>query len=215
MTIPFTHDQFLHVFAQYNESFWWFAILLWLATVYAVYAGFRKHRNLQFIVTVLLTVHWVWSGFFYHIRFFSVINPAATVFGIVFIAQGALLTWSGLVRKNLEPDLQDGRRIIIALVIVCYGLIYPLTGLLLGEKYPYMPVFAVPCPTDIITLGWLILIPVKNAWAIAIIPFLWAVIGGSAAIYLGVIQDAGLVAAGILAGLCLTLHSKGDGAIGQ
>jgi hypothetical protein len=69
--------------------------------------------------------------------------------------------------------------------------------LALGHRYPETPTFGVPCPTAILTIGALITarpIPV----ALAIVPALWAFIGGSAAWLLAVPADYVLLGAGAL-----------------
>jgi hypothetical protein len=53
----------------------------------------------------------------------------------------------------------------------------------------------VPCPTTILTLGLLLAVEAPPVW-VAIIPVLWAGVGGSAAVLLGVQADFVLLAAG-------------------
>lgn len=83
-----------------------------------------------------------------------------------------------------------------------------------------MPVFGVaPCPTTIFTVGVLL----TGTWHVArwllIVPGLWAAVGGSAAIFLGVPQDVALLAAlailllfavGHLSGLRFARHVASD-----
>jgi hypothetical protein len=70
------------------------------------------------------------------------------------------------------------------------AIIYPVIGIATGHAYPEMPMFGVtPCPVVIFTFGLLLLTvrPVPR-WLL-VVPFIWSLIGGSAAILLQVPQD--------------------------
>ena len=85
----------------------------------------------------------------------------------------------------------------MAVALIVYSLAYPLVGLAFGLAYPRMPIFAVPCPTTVLTCGVLLLAsPFRRVTAI--VPILWSAIGGSAAFVLGISADLALVAAGAL-----------------
>ena len=74
-------------------------------------------------------------------------------------------------------------------------LIYPAWGAFAGHSYPATPLFGVaPCPTTIFTVGVLLLGNWRAVRWLLIIPAIWSLIGGSAAILLQVPQDAGLLA---------------------
>jgi len=45
MQLPFTHDQFLDVFAAYNRTLWPAAALLWIATAAAVVQWLRSRTG--------------------------------------------------------------------------------------------------------------------------------------------------------------------------
>jgi hypothetical protein len=81
--------------------------------------------------------------------------------------------------------------------LVLYGLIYPLIGFTLGLEYPRLPLFAVPCPTTLITVGFLVA-AVGAPRVAAVVPVLWAVVGSSAAFALGIRADLALVVAAAL-----------------
>jgi hypothetical protein len=67
-----------------------------------------------------------------------------------------------------------------------------------------MPTFGLPCPTTIFTIGTLCLLRTPFPRHVLGAPFLWAAIGSQAAFLLGVYQDLGLLAAGLIgAGLLL------------
>jgi hypothetical protein len=88
----------------------------------------------------------------------------------------------------------------IGAVFILYSmLLYPLLGYAFGHHYPSTPMFGVaPCPSTIFTFGVLLYASSKVPWYFLPIPFLWSLVGMSAAISLQVPQDYGLVVAGII-----------------
>jgi len=67
-----------------------------------------------------------------------------------------------------------------------------------GHRYPRVPTFGLPCPTTIFTLGILLLASFPFPKSVFIVPFLWSVVGTSAAFQLGVLQDLSLLVSGLL-----------------
>jgi hypothetical protein len=77
-------------------------------------------------------------------------------------------------------------------------MIYPTLGYFLGHIYPKSPTFGLPCPTTIFTFGLLLWTDVKLPKTILIIPFLWSLVGFTAALTLGILEDTGLLVSGVL-----------------
>ena len=138
-------------------------------------------------------------GAVYHLGFFRRINPAATAFGALFIAQGAMMLWHG-VRGRLTVGAHGARAAIPGALLVAYALVaYPAIGYALGHRYPMSPTFGLPCPTTIFTLGVLLWMRPPVPRVLFVIPVLWALVGTAAAMTLGVPEDIGLsVAAAIV-----------------
>jgi hypothetical protein len=79
-------------------------------------------------------------------------------------------------------------------------ILYPVLGAMAGHIYPASPVFGImPCPTTIFTFGLLLWTERKVPGFLLVIPFLWALLGLSAAVTLGVHEDFGLPFAGLIA----------------
>lgn len=200
MALPFTVEQFLGVFASYNEAVWPAQILLYAIAILIIALIFLKKAERA--VPFLLAALWLWTGIAYHIFFFSGINGAAYAFGALFILEGLLLAFSGL-RFSMEKDLRG----YLGLFLIAFALfLYPLLNLLFGHSYPAMPTFGLPCPLVIFTFGVLLLAE-RVRWWLLLIPFLWSLIGISAAISLGVWEDMMLVIAGIVSSV-LILKSR-------
>ncbi len=198
MNLPFTIDQFLGVFEQYNSSIWPAQILLLLLALVALFFAYRPRRNSTRSVFAILGFLWLWMGIAYHIMFFAAINPAAYGFGAFFILQGALFmfaAWAGSSPTfQFRPDVHG----FAGALLILYALVvYPLLGYLQGRVYVQSPTFGAPCPTTIFTFALLLWAAGKVPAYLLIVPFLWSLLGPSAALSLGITEDLGLFIAGI------------------
>lgn len=198
MQLPFTHDQFLDVFAAYNSAFWWAAILLWLWTLLVAFRWLRNPEGTNRLVGWLLVVHWTWSGAIYHLGYFRSVNSPALLFGLLFILEAVLFAWLAYGGKRLEFASVTGFWRAVGGILVGYSLVYPAVGLAFGLAYPRMPTFGVPCPTVVLTVGFLLASNLSVARWIAVIPLIWTFIGGSAAFLLGVRADLVLALSGLV-----------------
>ena len=199
MNLPFAHDQFLDVFAAYNGALWPLVALLWLATVAALVAlGVRRLGPRM--AAVLLGVHWAVSAV-YHLVYFVTINPAARLFGAIFLIQSALFFWLALRGPGL--DVTWGRRPhqVLSAVFCVYAVLYPFLGLATGLEWPRMPAFGVPCPTTLLTVGLLLGLAPKRLRSLSVIPVLWCLVAGTAALRLGIRPDLALYAGAVLLAL--------------
>jgi len=152
----------------------------------------------------------------YHLQWFSSINPAAYLFGIVFIVQSLLFLHAGVLKNRLQFSGPGHVNSLIGWIFILYAmLIYPLLNMLMGHHYPAMPVFGIaPCPTTIFTFGTLLLTRSRVPLHIIIIPLLWSLVGVSAAVNLGIREDIGLVIAGVT-GAMLVIYSNRHKTNGQ
>ena len=209
-TLPFTVEQFLDVFATYNELLWPAALLLWIATLGALLLLTQRDSRATKTFGLLLAFHWGWAGVAYHLAFFRDINPAAVLFGVLFLAQAGLLAWWTL-RSRASIQWRPTFLTRAGVVLMGYALIYPVLGLALGLSYARMPTFGVPCPTTLLTAGALLVARDAAPRWLGVIPLAWTVVGGSAALLLGVHADLALpiAAALLLASMMLPRQSHG------
>ena len=212
MRLPFTTEQFLDVFARYNEAVWpaqWLLLALALA---AVALAFRESPSAGRWVAAILAALWLWMAAAYHLAFFRAINPAAVAFAALFVVQALLLAWAGVWRGRIASGQRSRPALVAGLSLVAYALVlYPAFGLALGHRWPAMPTFGLPCPTTIFTLGVLLLAAPAAPRVLLVIPLLWAAIGTSAAMQLGMREDFGLVAAGVVTVLVTMLRHRRSG----
>ena len=208
MQLPFTKDQFFDLFAAYNEALWPALIALWLVSVVAGLLLLSSPRPNDRWVSALLAAHWAWSGLAYHGAFFTRINPAAWIFAILFLVQAGLFVWVGVVQRRLSfvPG-RDGWT-LTAWLLVAYSLVYPVINAVQHPETARIPTFGVPCPTTIFTAGFLML-AAPRSWPLPIIPIMWSLVGGSAAVLLDVRADYALPLAGIALAIFSTRKLNG------
>lgn len=198
MQLPFTTDQFLGVMRAYNEAVWPAQLLLLVLGVAAVVFARRADRVGARSAGLLLAALWAWMGVVYHLVFFRPINPAATIFGAAFLLQAVLLAWAALSGRLVFERRRDAGAAAGAAAILYAMALYPALGHALGHRYPTLPTFGLPCPTTILTLGMLLWARPGSVALLAPIPLLWAAVGTSAALRLGMREDFGLAIAAML-----------------
>lgn len=200
MNLPFTQQQFFDVFERYNLAIWPIQIIAYGLGLVVVALLIWRLTLTDRAISAILALFWIWMGAAYHLAFFSEINPAAVAFGALFVLQGALFAFAGVVRPGLVFRARWGALAAVGVVMIAYALVgYPLLGLAFGHEFPRAPMFGVvPCPTTIFTFGLLLWTTGRVPKYLLAIPLLWALVGVSAALTLGVAQDYGLGVAGLL-----------------
>jgi hypothetical protein len=209
MQPPFTVDEFLRVFTAYNEAFWPAPLIFNALAIIVVVLAASRHLHAGRWIAGVLAALWAWMGVVYHWIHFAAINPAAYVFGALFVLE-AILLFRGSV-ADLNPSFRPRRDLFgfAGAALVFYALvIYPILGYLSGHTYPEAPTFGLPCPTTIFTLGVLLWSDSRlPVWLVAI-PLVWAVIGSFAAITLTITEDYGLLAAGVVAAALILTKNR-------
>ena len=197
MEVPCTLEQFFEVFRNYNETVFPVQVILYLLSVTVIYLTIKRTAKSDKIISGILAFLWLWMGVVYHLVFFTTINKAAYLFGAIFILQGILFLTLGIIKAKLSFKL-----ILFALII------YPFLGHFLGHAYPASPTFGLPCPTTIFTFGLLLLTDKNCPVAIIIIPFVWSIVGFTAAFNFGVWEDTGLLIAGLITLFMLLIKKR-------
>lgn len=209
MAPPFSKEQFFDVFVAYNTSVWPAQVVLTLLAVAVVVLVLGRKAGGGRAVPLVLGLLWAWMGVAYHWVFFADINPAAGIFGALFVTEGALFFWLASRREAavFRPRF-DWAGITGGFFVLYALLIYPLLGIALGHRYPANPTFGLPCPTTIFTVGMLLWMKGKVPWTLLIVPAVWAVVGFSAVRFFGVVEDAMLPVAGLLGGSLILWRNR-------
>lgn len=209
--MPFTIKQFLEVFANYNQAIYPMQLVLLAIGFAGILFAVKTNKHSNKLVALILTTLWLWAGIVYQIMFFSEVNNMAYLFGVLFIIQSAIFFYAGVMQKSLSFRFQINKNGFTGILLLIYALLfYPLLGAYFGHTYPYSPTFGVPCPTTIYTFGLLLWTNKKLPIYVLAIPFLWTLIGFSAAILFGVSEDIGLLVAGIVGTFLLVFWTNED-----
>lgn len=208
--LPFTTEQFLQVFEQYNRAIWpaqWIGYLLGVSAVHLAVA--RKPGSDRYLNRIL-ALFWIWMGVVYHLLFFSGINTAAWLLGVLFVVQGAAFLLLNKTGIQLQYGYRNDLYGITGGALILYAMVlYPLLGHLMGHAYPQSPVFGVaPCPTTIFTFGLLLWTKGRVPYWLLAIPGIWSLVGFSAAVSLTIYEDTGLVVAGLAAVILLVRRNR-------
>jgi hypothetical protein len=210
MGLPFTTEQLLAVFERYNQAIWPAQTVAYVLGLAAISLILRPCPYSDRIVNSILVSLWLWTGLVYHVLFFARINPIATLFGAAFIGQAAIWAFVGVVQGRLRFRIARELPSLVGAVFVVYAMVlYPLTGLLLGHSYPRSPSFGLtPCPLTIFTFGLLLWSRARVPRYVLAIPIAWSVVGFSAAVSLGIVEDLGLLVAAIICTVLLSGPSR-------
>lgn len=199
MSLPFTAEQFFAVFAAYNAAIWPAQLAAYGLGLLAVIALLFAKPAGRAILTAL-AIMWAFNGIAYHMVFFAQVNPAAYGFGALFLLQAVLFAGFALAKADVQFVAAADARSLLGAAMLAYALIiYEIAGYYAGHGLLAGPLFGVaPCPTTIFTIGMLAFARGRLVAWLAIVPLLWAIIGTSAAVMLGVPEDFGLAAAGVV-----------------
>ncbi|MBK9331314.1 MAG: hypothetical protein IPM96_02660 [Ignavibacteria bacterium] len=209
MKTPFTADQFLEIFKNYNQGVFPMQIVFYMLSIIVIYLTFRPTAKSDKIISGLLAFFWLWMGVVYQLYYFTEINNAAYLFGVVFILQSILFLTFGVFQNKLSFNFRyDGYGITGIILILFALIIYPVLGYSFGHVYPYSPTFGLPCPTTILTFGLLLLSDRKCPLTILIIPFAWSIVGFTAAFSFGIIEDIGLLVSGLLTIIMVLMRNR-------
>jgi hypothetical protein len=195
--LPFSREAFLAVFAAYNDATWPIQFLAFGAGLAALAAPRFRTRAASRLAIFIVAGMWLWTGIVYHGLFFGTVNPAASVFALMFVAQAGLLALLAL-EAPLFVLRRTGAKALGAGLIVYAMALYPLIGLLTGTWHQRAAFGVTPCSLALFTLGLLLLAEPRPPRRLWIVPLLWSMIGGTAAFLLGIVQDWVLLLSGPL-----------------
>lgn len=177
----FAPRTYYRLFELYNLELWplqLLALALGLAVLVLARRGGERAGRASAVILVLC---WLWVAWGFHWQRYASINLAAGYFALAFVAQAALLLWSGVLRGRLAPPATSRLQQRAGLVLLLFALlIFPLIGPLLGRSWTQAEVFGMaPDPTALATLGVLLLVGGRPAWGLWPIPVAWCLLSGT------------------------------------
>ncbi len=202
MKVPFTAEQFMGVFESYNKGIMPLQIVAYLLGIAAVVLAIKRTRFSDQAISAILAAMWIWIGIVFHIIYSTGINPISRIFGPLFVVQGLLMLWLGVLRSQLAFRTPTGWRGALGALLILYAMVlYPIIGTLSGHVFPRSPVFGVaPCPTTIFTFGLFLWTTARFPKYLLVIPCLWAPLAVNMALPpFNVREDVGLLISAVLA----------------
>jgi len=204
--LPFTAEILFSSFEQYNRALWPLPILASALVLAIILLILRPVPGGDRAIGALVALAWVWIGLGYHFLRLATIDFAAPLYGVLFVLEGLLLAWTGVVRGRVAfrfgGDLYGWCGLALALAAT---FAWPLADGLAGHGWQSVRVVGLaPGPTAAFTLGLLLLTADRTPLHLAAIPLLWTLVAGATAWALTIPQDLALLAAG-LAGFGLIL----------
>jgi hypothetical protein len=195
-TMPFSLEMLLDYFAVYNERIWPMQVVAYALGLLVLIPLFRTGKAWNRVVTGVLAFVWLWIGLVFWV---GAASQMAMLYApaVLFALQGAFFLYA-LARDRLAYGSVGRAYLVTGPVLIAYALAgYPLAGLLVGHEYPHAaisPLF--PCPAIVLTFGVLFLAR-RVPWYLLVIPTCWA-LSGILWLSLGMVEDAGLVIAGVV-----------------
>jgi len=210
MKIPFTTEQFFEIIEKYNHAVFPAQLILILSGILSLILIHQKKDSKNKIIGGFLGILWIWTGIAYHFAFFTEINKAAYVFGGFFVLQGLLFLLETFPRKKLEFEFNGKFIDYLAYVFIIFGIIiYPIILYYLENSLGRTITLGLPCPSTILTFGFLMLTSSKLSKYLLIIPAFWTIVGTGAAINFGVYPDYLMPVSALIALIYLFVRKKG------
>ncbi|MCF8358917.1 MAG: DUF6064 family protein [Prolixibacteraceae bacterium] len=208
MKLPFTSEQFFQIINDYNTTLFPAQIIIPLIGLIILGLLHSKNGFKDKTIGLFLGMVWLWIGFAYHLAFFTSINKAAYGFGVLFILQGIFFIIE-VFRNKLQFQFNKSVKDYIGYFFILFGLIiYPVISFFLESSFSQTITLGLPCPTTIMTFGFLMLTGKKLSKYLIIIPIIWAIIGTGAATKFGVYHDYLMPLAAIITTIFLLKRKK-------
>jgi hypothetical protein len=217
IVMPFSAEMLLDYFAVYNERIWPMQLLGYVLGLLTLVPLFRPGKAWNRMVTGVLAFLWLWLSLVFW-RQAAITRASMYVPTVLFAVQGALFLHA-LIRDRIAYGAVGRVDTAVGLAFIAYALVgYPIAGLLASHVYPHSPLSPFfPCPATVLTFGVLVLARRVPRYLL-VIPTLWAM-SGAFWFYLGMVEDAGLVIAGVVGVVMLIARERAarrvDGAATQ
>lgn len=208
--LPFTAEILESLVGRYMLAVWPLPVVAPVLALLAVGLTFRPSPYGGRAVAALLAAAWAGVGIDFQIKTAGTIDFLAPVYGAFFVAQAALLAWTGLLRDRMPagpPRDAAGWLGIAACAVAIAG--YPLLALAMGRSWPSLPVVGVsPDPTVMLTVGLLLAGNGRPPLHLMAIAGLWALVAGVQGWMLGTPERLALPAVTAI-GVALAVRRRG------
>jgi hypothetical protein len=199
--LPFSRSELLDGQARYNAAYWPVEIGAFALGITITVLLIRNSATFMRAACWGLALMWIWTGIAYFWMEFANISGAGKLIAPFFVVQGLLFVKVGLSAGKLRQQCRFDWPTTLGAVMIGFALLgYPLIGLLAGFGFARLPMFGVtPASLTLFTLGVFLMADRVFPRALWVIPLLWTIIGGAAALVFGFPQDLALLASALLA----------------
>ena len=206
---PHTYGRLIEL---YNEAIWpgqlvGLAVGIAIGLSLARPSAWRTRNALG-----LLAACWLWIGFAFLLRRYATINWAAAEFAWGFGIEAALLAVAAFA-GHWRCERKDGVPNRLGIALFLFALVVaPFVAPLLGRGWRRAEVFgALPDPTAIATLGFLLLVRGRGRGVAMILPVLWCLTTGLTLLAMRWPDSVvPLAAAGIAVGAAVSQNRRGS-----
>jgi hypothetical protein len=206
--LSITLEGFLMVLERYNLSIWPLQIFAYIFGLLTLFFSIKSTKYSNKIILAVLSIFWLWNGIVFCPIYWAPTYKYAYLFGALFIIQGFLFLF-GVIKLNISVRFRTNLYSIIGILFIIYAMGgYNFLGYFLGHVYPKsFPFGLVPCPTVIFTFGLFLMADKKIPKYYLIIPFIFS-LAGFLAVYKGILEDIGLIIAGLLGTVLILRRDK-------
>jgi hypothetical protein len=204
-------DKLMNLLPVYNGDIWPVQIVAYLLGLTAIFFAIKKTAYSDRVAAGVLVLLWLWVGGIFNTMYFPRIFPPAIVLAGLFVLQAILFAIYGVFKPAMTFHVKADASGILGGLMMFYAIIgYPIVEMLLGRGYPQtLPFGLVPCPMTTFTLGLLLWADKSMPKGLWILPILFAIgFGSMTAFLVGVIEDAGLVLAGLVTLILILVTSR-------
>lgn len=206
--IPFSPDVYVSMFARYNAGTWpAFAFAVALAVISLIRIYRREPRAGRFLA-VSVASFWIWTGWAFHIGQYANLNWAATIFGVIFIAQGLATAFSGAVRGSFTVTDDTGAAALGYALMVLALALPPLLANAGGDLMNAQLFGTAPATTALIAVAALYFVNNRASLWLMIIPALWSAWELASAWGMALMRDVPLPAVTLAASAYLVLRAR-------
>lgn len=176
--LPYSSETLFSLFGYYNRAVWPAAILAALLGAGVIVRCFSRPRGGGRVPAAVVALAWFWVGLVFHRQYFAPLNFAAPIYSTLFLLQGALVTWFGVIQDRMSPASRRGLAWRVGVTMMIAALVlYPLADAWRGPGWPAVRLFGLaPAPTVLFTFGWLLIGPLRPPRALLVIPLLLALV---------------------------------------
>lgn len=196
--MPFTREVFLRLLDQYAAVVWPAQIIALALAAGLVFLAVRPRPWSDRMIAAMLALAWAWTGVVFHGLYLATLVWAAWGFAALFVLQGLVLAWSGIVRGQLAFRFRPTVSGWAGLALIAFAAVLDP---LLWQRAPMIGLM--PGSTTVFTVGLLAMIQGRTPHHLLVIPLLWALIGGAAAWAMGVPAGLALALAVVFASIVI------------